>query len=118
MVARPDLSTLRELPWEPGVASCLADLERDGKPEPTDVRGLVRRASEQLAELGLSSKIGPELEFFLLEPDDEGGWRRHVDALSSVYTVGPQADPQGVVKTLSRAVRRSASARSRRTTSS
>ncbi len=100
MTARPDLSTLRELPWEPGVASCLADLERDGKPEPTDVRGLVRRASEQLAELGLSSKIGPELEFFLLEPDGEGGWRRHVDSLSSVYTVGPQVDPQGVVKTL------------------
>ena len=100
MVARPDLSTLRELPWEPGVAACLADLERGGAPEPTDVRGLVRRATEQLAELGLSSKIGPELEFFLLEPDGEGGWRRHVDALSMVYTVGPQVDPQGVVKSL------------------
>ena len=45
-------------------------------------------------------KIGPELEFFLLEPDGEGGWRRHVDNLSMVYTVGPQADPQGVVKAL------------------
>jgi glutamine synthetase len=98
MTARADLSTLVELPWEPDVVSCLADLERDGAPEPTDQRALVRRAEAELAELGLTSKVGPELEFFLLEPDGEGGWRRHVDNLSMVYTVGPQADPQGVFR--------------------
>ncbi|MQA72804.1 MAG: glutamine synthetase [Solirubrobacterales bacterium] len=98
MLARPDLSTLVELPWEPDVAACLADLERDGEPEPTDMRGLVRRAEAALAELGRTAKIGPELEFFVLEPDGEGGWRRHVDNLSMVYTVGPQADPRGVLK--------------------
>ena len=59
MIARPDLSTLRELPWEPDVAACLADLERDGAPEPTDMRALVRRATEQLAELGLSCQDRP-----------------------------------------------------------
>jgi glutamine synthetase len=100
MVAKPDLSTLVELPWEPDVAACLADLERDQKPEPTDQRGLVRRAESALAELGLAAKIGPELEFFVCEPDENGGWRRHVDNLSMVYTVGPQADPQGVLKAL------------------
>ncbi len=100
MVALPDLSTLVELPWEPGVVCCLADLERDEAPEPTDQRGLVRRAEAALDELGLTAKIGPELEFFLLEPDGEGGWRRHVDNLSMVYTVGPQADPQGVFRGL------------------
>ncbi len=100
MVARADLSTLVELPWEPDVACCLADLERDEAPEPTDMRGLVRRAEGALAELGFTAKIGPELEFFLLEPDDAGGWRRHVDHLSMVYTVGPQADPQGIFRGL------------------
>jgi glutamine synthetase len=100
MVAKPDLSTLVELPWEPDVAACLADLERDEKPEPTDQRVLVRRAEAALAELGLAAKIGPELEFFVCEPDENGGWRRHVDNLSMVYTVGPQADPQGVLKAL------------------
>jgi glutamine synthetase len=100
MVARPDLSTLVELPWEPDVVSCLADLERDGNPEPTDQRGLVRRAEAALAELGFTAKIGPELEFFLCEPDGEGGWCRHVDNMSMVYTVGPQADPQGVCRGL------------------
>jgi glutamine synthetase len=100
MLAHPDLATMVELPWEPDVASCLADLERDGGPEPTDQRGLVRRAEAALAELGLTAKIGPELEFFLLEPDGDGGWHRHVDNLSMVYTVGPQADPQGVLRAL------------------
>ena len=100
MLATPDLSTLIELPWEPDVASCLADLTRDGDPEPTDVRGLVRRAEAGLEELGMTAKVGPELEFFVCEPDGNGGWRRHVDNLSMVYTVGPQADPQNVLKGL------------------
>ncbi len=101
MLATPDLSTLIELPWEPDVASCLADLTREGgEPEPTDVRDLVRRSEAALAELGVTAKIGPELEFFVLEPDESGGWRRHVDNLSMVYTVGPQADPQNVLKGL------------------
>lgn len=100
MTARPDLATAIELPWEPDVVSCLADLERREHAEPTDMRALVRRAEAELAELGFGALIGPELEFFVLEPDGEGGWRRHLDELSMVYTVGPQADPQGVLKSL------------------
>src|SRR5690606_21196452 len=86
MTARADLSTLVELPWEPDVAACLADLERHEEPEPTDQRALVRRAEAKLGQLGFGAKVGPELEFFLCEPDGEGGWRRHVDELSMVYT--------------------------------
>ncbi len=104
MVARPDLTTLVELPWEPDVACCLADLEREEEPEPTDQRALVRRAEAALAELGFTAKIGPELEFFLLERDDNGNWTRHVDNLSMVYTVGPLADPQGVMRGMLEAV--------------
>lgn len=100
MVAVPDLSTLVELPWEPDVAACLANLTRLDEPEPTDVRALVRRAEQALTELGVSALVGPELEFFVCEPDGAGGWQRHVDNLSMVYTVGPQADPQGVLKDL------------------
>jgi glutamine synthetase len=58
----------------------------------------VRRAEAALADVGFTAKIGPELEFFLLAPDGEGGWTRHVDNLSMVYTVGPLADPQGVMR--------------------
>jgi glutamine synthetase len=103
-VARPDLSTLVQLPWEPRIACCLADLERmpGHEPEPTDPRGAVRRATKALQELGYDPVIGPELEFFLLDPDPEnpGKFKRHVDTLSMVYTVGPQADPTGFVREL------------------
>lgn len=107
LVARPDLATLVALPWEPGVACCLADVEGvHGGPAPADPRGAVRRAAAALAELDLEPVVGPELEFFLCEPDPAvpGSVRRHVDRLSMVYTVGPQADPRGVVRRMTEAL--------------
>jgi glutamine synthetase len=101
LVARPDLGTMVTLPWEPGIASCLTDLEpaADGAPV-ADPRGAVRRAAEDLRALDLDPVVGPELEFFLLQRDAAAphGVRRRVDHLSMVYTVGPQADPGGVVR--------------------
>ena len=104
MSAVPDLDTLVQLPWEPDVATCLSDLRRvpSGEPEPTDPRHAVRRACEGFAELGVAPIVGPELEFFLLQPDpaNPGKFLRYVDNLSMVYTVGPQADPRGIVRLL------------------
>ena len=103
LVAIPDLDTLVPLPWEPNVAACLADLGPvPGGPTPADPRGAVRRAVAGLQELGFTPQIGPELEFFLLEPDATapGGVRRRVDRPSMVYTVGPQVDPGGFIRSL------------------
>ena len=98
LIARPDMATMLSLPWEPGVASCLADLSpAEGAAPIPDPRGAVRRASGVLEELGLEPIVGPELEFFLVERDGTG-IRRRVDQLSMVYTVGPQADPGGLVR--------------------
>jgi glutamine synthetase len=99
LIARPDMETMVTLPWEPGVASCLANLEpAEGGAPVADPRGAVRRAVATLEELGFSPVVGPELEFFLLERDANGAIRRRVDQLSMVYTVGPQADPGGLVR--------------------
>ncbi len=101
-IARPDLATMQTLPWDPGVASCLADLEAVGADGPgfPDPRGAVRRAVEAVSALGFEAIVGPELEFFLVvrDPAAPGGVRRHVDNLSMVYTVGPLADPGGLVR--------------------
>jgi glutamine synthetase len=100
-IARPDMTTMATLPWEPGVASCLADLEpAEGGAPIADPRGTLRRAVEDLRATGLDPIVGPELEFFLLRPDAsaERGIRRHVDQSSMVYAVGPQADPGGIVR--------------------
>ena len=98
---RPDLGTLRVLPWQPDVAWCVGDARLpDGSgPAPTCPRGLLRRVVGLYAEKGLDPVVGPELEFFLLErdPSAPGGLRRYVDELSRVYTVGPISDPRGIV---------------------
>ena len=107
LVARLDLATMVTLPWEPGVAACLADVEpAPGGPPVADPRGAVRRAVAGLADLGLAPVVGPELEFFLVErdPSAPGGIRRRIDRPSMVYTVGPQADPGGLVRAMTEAL--------------
>lgn len=95
LIARPDMTTLTPLPWEPGVAACLSDLSpADGGAPIPDPRGAVRKAVANLEALGYAPIVGPELEFFLLNADGS----RRVDNLSMVYTVGPQADPGGLVR--------------------
>jgi glutamine synthetase len=99
LIARPDMTTMATLPWEPGVASCLSDLEpAEGGAPIAAPRGAVRRAADDLRATGLDPLVAPELEFFLLRPDPaaEHGIRRLVDRASMVYTVGPQADPGGI----------------------
>ena len=104
MRAVPDLTTLLPVPWEPGVSTVIADLERvgDERPEPTDPRGAVRRAVSEFEALGYAPIIGPELEFYLCRSDGGNPPRitRYMDRLSMVYTVGPQADPNGLVRKL------------------
>ena len=101
LIVRPDLSTMVTLPWEPGVACCLSNLEPARADAPIcDPRGAVARAAALVGELGFEPIVGPELEFFLVvrDPAAPNGVRRHVDNLSMVYTVGPLADPDGLVR--------------------
>lgn len=99
ILIRPDLSTLAALPWEPGVASCLGDAidPATGAACEEEPRGVLRRVVNQLAEFGLRSQVGPELEYFLCEPDPSSptGWRRYGDATGNVYVAGRKGDPDG-----------------------
>lgn len=68
--AVPDLSTFTLLPWRPGVGHVICDILRpDGRPSLLDSRGVLRRVLDRLAGLGLTAKVGVELEFYLLNPD-------------------------------------------------
>ncbi|GII63758.1 glutamine synthetase [Sphaerisporangium krabiense] len=90
---KPDLSTLVKLPWEPGVAHCLGDafLPETGEPFSESPRTLLRSVAARLGELGLTGVAGPELEYFLLEPDGPN-WRRYDDATGNVYVTGRKGD--------------------------
>ncbi len=57
------------VPYEPGVALCLARAEGlDHKPVPIDPRGALLAVVERAASLGLEVQAGTELEFYLLDP--------------------------------------------------
>ena len=101
LAVRPDLETLRVVPWQPEVAWCLGEAWTvDGADHwPVCPRALLQRVVSAYAERGLEPIVAPELEFFLLERDAaaDGGLRRYVDELSRVYTVGAVSDPREVV---------------------
>ncbi len=92
-----DLKTLALVPWEPGVAHCLADLYNpDGSPSEESPRQVLRSVVGRFAELGMRPCVGPELEFFVLERDGtrETGWRRYGEAAGNVYVAGRKGDPE------------------------
>jgi glutamine synthetase len=63
---RPDLSTLRVLPWQPGAAMVLCDLHHHGGKRVEEApRSVLKRQLELLASAGLTCQIASELEFFL-----------------------------------------------------
>jgi glutamine synthetase len=72
---RPDLATLRRVPWHPGTALLIADLAwEDGSPVVAAPRQILRRQLERLAELGYTAQVGTELEFIVFKDTYEQAW--------------------------------------------
>jgi glutamine synthetase len=84
MVAYPDPSTFQLLPWRPteqGVGRLFADIVKpDGSPFEGDPRYALKRVTQKAADMGFTMYVGPELEFFYFEDDqdtevlDQGGY--------------------------------------------
>jgi glutamine synthetase len=65
-VVRPDLATLRVVPWLDGTALVLADvLDHHGAEVPHSPRAILKRQIARLAEAGFTATMASELEFFL-----------------------------------------------------
>ena len=63
---RPDLDTIRVLPWQPGAVLVLCDFTReDGALVPEAPRSVLRRQLDALAQLGMTCLCASELEFYL-----------------------------------------------------
>jgi glutamine synthetase len=72
---KPDLDTLRLIPWLEGTALLLADLEWDsGNPVVESPRRILRAQLERLAERGFSANVGTELEFLIFNDSYEEAW--------------------------------------------
>jgi glutamine synthetase len=85
MIAMPDASTFKILPWRPeerGVGRVFCDIVTpDRQPYEGDPRHVLRRALERAKDMGFDAfNVGPELEFFLFSNDtstevlDRGGY--------------------------------------------
>ncbi|GGS34780.1 glutamine synthetase family protein [Streptomyces griseoviridis] len=72
---RPDLATLRRVPWHPGTAFVHADLAwEDGSPVTAAPRQILRRQLDRLAARGLTAQVGTELEFIVFKDTYEQAW--------------------------------------------
>ena len=84
-VMRPDLTTLRLVPWQPGTALVLADLEwADGAPVVASPRQILRRQTDRLAERGWTALAGTELEFIVFRNTYEEAWAKAYRGLTPV----------------------------------
>src|SRR3954453_10258017 len=72
---KPDLSTLRRVPWQEGTAMCLADIVwLDHSPLAESPRQILRRQLDRLAERGWAAFAGTELEFIVFQDSYEQAW--------------------------------------------
>jgi glutamine synthetase len=76
MRLQPDLATFAPLPWlngEEATARLVCDiLTPDGQPFMGDPRAVLRRVLSEAASMGFNYNTGPEIEFFLLKPNENG----------------------------------------------
>ena len=76
MLLSPDPATFQMLPWRSGtngVARMFCDvLTPDGEPVRTDPRAVLERQLERVAEAGFTCYVHPEIEFYLVNRDENG----------------------------------------------
>jgi glutamine synthetase len=84
---KPDLSTLRRIPWLPGTAMCMADLLDHHSHEEVAVspRAILKRQVARARAMGFDAMMATELEFYLFE---EGFDALHDRGYTDLRTLG------------------------------
>ncbi len=89
-VMRPDLATLRMIPWHEATALAMGDLVwEDGSDVVASPRQILRRQLARLAERGWVANAGTELEFIVFNDSYEQAWNkgyRHLEP-ANLYNV-------------------------------
>jgi glutamine synthetase len=75
---KPDLATLRRIPWLEGTALVLSDvLDHHHDPVPHSPRAILKRQLHRLETLGMRAFFASELEFYLFDESHEAISARH-----------------------------------------
>ncbi len=97
MISQIDFTTLRALPWEPGVAYAIADaFEPDGRESFASPRVVLKRVLAEYQKLGFKPVFGPELEFYIARKNSSGHFERAINKTGRVYMTGSLVDPEGL----------------------
>ncbi len=81
---RPDLDTLRRIPWLPGTALVLGDcVDHNGNDLRHSPRAILKRQIERAAAAGYSAQMGSELEFYLFDETYESAAEKDYDSLKT-----------------------------------
>jgi len=108
-VMRPDLSTLRMMPWHPGSALCLADVEwESGTPVFAAPRNVLRHQLDRLGAFGWTALVGTELEFIVFRDTYDAAWGKGYRDLvpANLYNVDYSLLGTGRVEPLLRRIRK------------
>lgn len=105
LVSKIDFSTLRPLPWEPGVAIAIADTyEPDGRENLSSPRMVLKLVLEEYRKLGLQAIFGPEVEFYIARKNVAGLFERAINKTGRVYMTGALVDPEGIFLSMIRSL--------------
>ncbi len=108
-VVRPDLSTLRRIPWLPGTALVIADVGwADGGPVAVSPRAILRRQLDRLADRGLAADVATELEFIVFDETYRQAWANGYRGLTpaSDYNIDYAISASSRMEPLLRDIRR------------
>jgi glutamine synthetase len=96
-VVKPDLSTLRRVPWLEGTALVLCDvLDHHGAELPHSPRAMLRKQVARLAERGWRGMFASELEFYLF---DESYEAIHARNYAQPKTAGHYIEDYNILQT-------------------
>ena len=89
----PDLDTFAILPWRPQygkVARLICDVHNpDGTAFQGDPRSVLKRELQRAERLGYTFNVGPELEFFLFQTDENGRPTTQTSDEAGYFDLGP-----------------------------
>lgn len=83
-VLKPDLGTLRRIPWLPGTALVLCDtLDHHGEDVPHAPRAILKKQLKRLAKAKMAAMTASELEFYLFDETYETAHEKHYHGLKT-----------------------------------
>lgn len=84
-VMKPDLATLRRIPWLPGTAFVLCDLlDHHGEDVAVSPRAILKRQVARARAMGFEPMMATELEFYIFENSYEGLRDKGCQALTPI----------------------------------